>query len=36
VCTLLVSNLVAYSFYRARMRARSVSSVGLLGTEPED
>jgi hypothetical protein len=36
VCTLVVSNLVAYCFYKARMRAGSVSPVGHLRTEPED
>ena len=37
VCTLLVSNLIAYSFYRVRMRAAGVSPLGArLRIEPED
>lgn len=36
LCTLVASNLVAYCFFRARMRARGGSSVGRLQTEPED
>ena len=37
VCTLLVSNLVAFSFYRLRMRAAAPGSFAAsLETEPED
>ncbi len=37
VCTLLVSNLVAYSFYKLRMRGAAVSSFDpQLRIEPED
>jgi amino acid transporter len=36
VCTLVLSNLVAYGFYKVRMRSRGVSPVGDLQTEPED
>jgi amino acid transporter len=36
VCTLVVSNLVAYGFYKTRMRSKGASPVGGLRTEPED
>jgi amino acid transporter len=36
VCTLVVSNLVAYGFYTARMRARGASPARDLRTGPEN
>ncbi len=35
-CTLVLSNLVAYSFYKVRMRARGVSTMVDVRAEPED